>query len=245
MIELPEFGFWLYSIDRFHEDDRLRNSHANTRGPTGFLRLKNADPKYFDLTLQNVARSSYWVHQNNLLKEKNQRIEFDPKGIDITLRRPDENLGKVPICYNPGGESISGVMDEKGQNYPCMCGNFGWNNGWWSIEKDETLKFLAQSGLMFSEDFEDWCSNKNKCKGANHIDWHSQLEAMRKPNDPPIPKHLKHPFSKCKKRRDSQKHPGWPGKDMTPEHKERSETKWARYDEQGRNTSTGVLGFVP
>jgi hypothetical protein len=81
-----------------------------------------------------------------------------------------------------------------------MSGEFGWNDGTWSLEKDETFDFLVQTGLMFSEDWEDFCSHNGHCKGDNDIDWHSRFEGLRKEGDPKIPKGLKHPFKKCKQK---------------------------------------------
>jgi hypothetical protein len=79
-----------------------------------------------------------------------------------------------------------------------MCGDFGWKHGPWSIQKDETKKFLIRTGLMFSKDWEHLCSGNNKCKGKDSIDWHSDFEALRKDGDPDILRKLKHPFKKCK-----------------------------------------------
>lgn len=245
--EHPNLGFWFHSIDRYQEDDPFTDTQAMVRGPTGFFKL-NGDDKYYGLTLQDVARSSYWVHQKNTVKRKGERIEMDPLSLDSTIRTPDEHLGRVPgvftvpICRNPGGESISGVLDKHGTNYPCMCGPFNWDNGW-TEEKDETPTFLMRSGFQFSEDWEDWCSNHNDCHGENDIDLHDWLDKQRKNGDPEIPKHLKHNFKKCDERKDSQAHPGFPGKDMGTEAWKRNRMEWAMYDERGRNTSRAVVGF--
>ncbi|KAH4607717.1 hypothetical protein HBI68_092290 [Parastagonospora nodorum] len=102
----------------------------------------------------------------------------------------------IPIFRNPGGEAISSVGEDKSRNYPCMSGEFSWESGW-SIEKDTTLTLLRRSGLMFSEDWENYCSGHNGCEGENSIDWHAELNAFRKDGDPEIPKKLKHPFKKC------------------------------------------------
>lgn len=220
--ELPNRAFWIYSIDKYHENDHFHDDQGMVRGPTGFWRFEDAGSEYFNLTLQDIVRSSHYAHVNNLVEKPGDRIDFDPTNINAELREPDKRLGKVPgvftipICYNPGGESISGVLDPHGQNYPCMCGNFGWKSGW-SWDKDETPTFLVRSGFMFSEDFEDYCSHHNHCKGKNDIDLKDLLNSKRKKGDPEIPHQLKHPFKKCKKHRDSLKHPGWPEKDMGQE----------------------------
>jgi hypothetical protein len=71
-----------------------------------------------------------------------------------------KNLGRVPgaftvpICRNPQGESISAVYHSKKKNYPCMCGEWGWNDGRWNLAQDQTKRFLKESKFMFSEDWE-------------------------------------------------------------------------------------------
>ncbi|RYO48580.1 hypothetical protein AA0116_g12338 [Alternaria tenuissima] len=120
------------------------------------------------------------------------------------IERWGKNLGKVPggfslpICVNPGGEAISSDWDKEARNYPCMCGNFGWNDGTWTYQADETLDFLVHSGLMFSEDWERFCHRNGECKGVEWTDLHSQLDQKREPDDPPIPKRLKYLFNPCK-----------------------------------------------
>jgi len=130
-----------------------------------------------------------------------------------------QKLGKVPgtftipVCRNPRGESRSSVWEDKSRNYPCMCGEFGWDDGRWNIKIDKTKRFFQLTGFMFSEDVEDFCSDHNDCEGENSIDWHKDFEAMRKPGDPKIPKKLKHPFKKCTKH-NKVDHFGKPEKDQ-------------------------------
>ncbi|CAN9246248.1 unnamed protein product [Alternaria alternata] len=87
-------------------------------------------------------------------------------------RAMGKNLGKVPggfnlpICVNPGGEAISSDWDKRARNYPCMCGNFGWNDGTWTYQADETETFLVHTGLMYSEDWERFCHRNGECKGV-------------------------------------------------------------------------------
>jgi hypothetical protein len=128
------------------------------------------------------------------------------------------NAGTLPgvfniaVCRNPGGEAISSVWHDTARNYPCMCGPFLWSG--WRRELDETWRFLRKSGLYASEvsecagngqrcvlhlltllqDFEDYCSDHNHCKGQNNINWDFKPD----PGMPPRAKHLKHPFKKCK-----------------------------------------------
>lgn len=245
--EHPNLEFWLFSIDRYHENDAFRDDQAMVRGPTGWF-LLDGDSKYYGLTLQDVARSSYWVHQENLVKRKGKRIEMDPLSLNATIRASDDTLGRVPgtftipICRNPGGESISGVLDMHGTNYPCMCGEFNWTNGW-TAEKDETPTFLLRSAFEYSEDWEDYCSSHNHCHGADELDLHRWLNDRRELGDPEIPKDLKHNFWECKKRRDSQAHRGWPGRDMGTEAWKRNRLGWAIHDERKRNTSRTVISF--
>ncbi|KAJ4992722.1 hypothetical protein SVAN01_01768 [Stagonosporopsis vannaccii] len=242
--EHEELGFWFYSIDRSQEDDHWHNDQALVRGPTGFRRL-NGNEKYFGITMEDVARSAYWVYKNDVI-DINGRANFDPMNINQMIREPKVETRMLgvftpAICFNPGGEAISGVLDKKGQNYPCMCGNFSWRSGW-SFDKDESPKFMIRTKFSQSEDFEDACTHKNKCAKAKYIDIRAQLEAARKPGDPPIAKKIEHPYWKCEKRRDSFKHPGWPDRDMTNQAK-RNRLDWAIHDENGRNGSRVVVGF--
>ncbi|KAH6620388.1 hypothetical protein C7974DRAFT_426554 [Boeremia exigua] len=216
--EHPGLGFWLYSLDRAEENDSWGDDAAQVRGPTGFYKLSGRE-EYFEITLQGVARSSYWAYKNKLVKMKGDKIDFDPLSVDQQIRRAkveDRMLGvfTVPVCFNPGGESISGVLDKRGQNYPCLCGNFAWTGGY-TEGLDERITFLTSSGFMFSEDTEYWCRSKNKCEVDETVDLRKKLNAARRPGDPPIPDRIQHPFKKCNKRRDSKKHPGWPMNDMT------------------------------
>jgi hypothetical protein len=220
--ELPERGFWFYSIDKFHEDDR---HEAMVRGPTGFWLLENSS-KYYGITLQDVARSSKYVHRKNFIRKMGDKIDVDPLDIDEMMRKgwgkgdPDggrmAGVFTVSICRNPCGEAISGVLDKKGQNYPCARGEFAWRHGApqyrYSIDKDETAVFLARSGFMFSKDWPEWCDHKNHCSEVDDLDTRGKLQGMRVAGDPEVPSDIAS-FFDCKKRRDSKKHPGYPDRD--------------------------------
>jgi len=95
-----------------------------------------------------------------------------------------------------------------------MCGEFTWEKGW-SIEKDETLRFLQLTSFMCSNNWERFCSNHQGCKGENDIDWHKVLNGLRAEGDPKIPSSLKHPFKHCKKHHPVN-HKGHGEKDYTP-----------------------------
>jgi hypothetical protein len=77
-----------------------------------------------------------------------------------------------------------------------MCGDgFTWDRGW-TQDKGETERFLELTGFMFSEDWEDYCSDHNKCKGQNDINWYTLFTVKRYKGDPEIPYKLKHPFNR-------------------------------------------------
>jgi hypothetical protein len=195
-----------------------------TRGPTGFWRLiKNS--KYSNLTLEDVARSSYDVHRRKLIKRKGQRPDLDPMASESILNGTgDRNavingVFTVPICENPDGKAISSVLDPDGQNYPCMCGQPWTADKGYSYSEDQTPRFLGLSGLMFSNDWEHWCDNHNDCDEESDIDLNPILEKYRDPKtDPEIPKRFKYPYRKCRDHKDAQKHPGWPDRDQDPEY---------------------------
>ncbi|KAF1841578.1 uncharacterized protein K460DRAFT_293247 [Cucurbitaria berberidis CBS 394.84] len=229
---LPEFSkktFWLYALNPSQEGDT--SDQAQASGPIGYRNFFNETERYYNITMKDIVRSSLFTHQNGL-QEAIEKIDFKRMG---EAASGNKTLGKVPatftvpVCRNPGGESITSVWSDKGRNYPCMCGEFGWNDGTWSIQKDETKKFLEFSSFMFSEDWEDYCSSHNHCKGQNDIDWHSDFERMRKEGDPEIPEDLKHPFKKCK---ESKKHSiGDPDKDF--DNKTRAAVEQDMGDEKG------------
>jgi hypothetical protein len=203
--DVPHKGFWLYSIDRYK---------AEIRGPTGFWRL-DGDPKYANITLQHIAWSSLHVHQEKLMKKKGQRLDIGPPTADSIFNdKADEHadikdIFTIPICENPYGEAVSGILDTKhGQNYPCMCGQ-AWNiHKGYSFREDQTPRFLALSGLMFNPNWESYCDHHNHCDEEKDIDLHPILDGLRDPEtDPEISKKFKHPYRECK-RKDSREHLG-------------------------------------
>ena len=202
---LPEFSnrtFWLYALNPSQEGDT--HDQVQVHGPIGYRNFFSEHDGPYNITKEDIVRSSYFVHKHNL-QATIDNIDFEKIGSEFNKSK---DLGKVPgaftvpVCRNPAGESISSVWDDKGRNYPCMCGEFRWNKGEWSLERDQTKNFLRLTGLMFSEDFEDYCFSHNHCRGRTDIDWHRDFEAMRKPGDPKIPKRMKHPFKKCKSPKD-------------------------------------------
>lgn len=208
--EEPTSSFWLYGIGQEMENDKGGHKQGDVRGPTGFhdFEVCNRLGPTHDITLQDIVRSSLFVYRNKL---EDAITNIDTWEIESVFNRENRKAGKgeplgqipgafsIPICRNPGGEAISSVHTKASRNYPCMCGNFGWTDGRWRESLDETPDFLVKTGLMFSEDWEDYCSDNNKCFGANNIDLHGDLDSLRSKGDPPIPKQLKHNFKTCKK----------------------------------------------
>jgi hypothetical protein len=215
--EFPMKSFWLYNIGQGREDDTFHDDQAQVSGPSGLHRFNSASEQTYNITQEDIVRSSLWVHKNGL-SDAIEAINvpeigkaFKKEGVDLldndAVHWPSDPkksrlLGlvpgafAVPVCRNPGGEAISSVNDDKSRNYPCMCGEFGWKHGW-SYEKDQTPNFLVRSGFMFSEDWEDYCSDHNDCRGDNDRDLHAWLNGKREDGDPGIPRKLKHPFKKC------------------------------------------------
>lgn len=214
LAEFPKRSFWLYALDQSQEYDSFKNDQTQVRGPTGYHAFDSENDAYYGITLTDIVRSSLAVDRKKY-QNAIANLELDKLG---KLFQGENNLGKVPgafsipICRNPGGESISSVWQDKGRNYPCMCGEFAWNKGQWSLPRDRTERFLELTGLKFSEDWEDYCHSHNECKGKNNINLKARLDATRQPGDPNIPKDLKHPFYKCTDVKDH-RHKGFPDRD--------------------------------
>ncbi|KAF2025600.1 hypothetical protein EK21DRAFT_116613 [Setomelanomma holmii] len=134
-----------------------------------------------NITRARIARSEpegYW--KDGVFWPPKQSTKPDRPAVKVAEAKPApeiEHLGRVPgaytipICRNPAGESISSVWAKEARDYPCMCGPFTWKSGW-SIGKDETKGFFNFTGLIYSEDWEEFCHGHNKCKGEDSIDWH-------------------------------------------------------------------------
>ncbi|KAI4906435.1 hypothetical protein J4E90_010509 [Alternaria incomplexa] len=219
--ERPDHSYWIYALDISQENDPGKNHKALIHGPTGyrnFFEGHNSD--VYGATLKDVVRSSLAVHEHNLydaLQTADFQTVQSALGQAMNWGNGQFNLMgayTLAIARNPRGEAISSVWSTHGRNFPCMVGEFGWNDNTYNPYQDQTFNFLVRSGLMFSEDWENLCHNEGHCKGDNDVDWHSRLDALRKPGDPPIPGSLKHPFRKCKQKT---KHDyGNPSSDFNP-----------------------------
>lgn len=204
--EHPNSVYYMYALDVSREYDHRQNDMALIHGPTGYRNFDatSGRPTPHGITKEDIVRSAIFVHENKLqdaIRNRDYHTISEAAKRDLAMGK---NLGKVPggfslpICLNPGGEAISSVWDKKARNFPCMCGPFGWNDGTWNYQADETTNFLVHTGLMFSEDWERFCHRNGECKGVEWTDLHSQLDQKREPDDPPIPKHTKYLFGRCK-----------------------------------------------
>ncbi|KAI4941908.1 hypothetical protein J4E91_010458 [Alternaria rosae] len=219
--ERPDHAYYMYALDISQENDPGKNHKALIHGPTGyrnFFEEQNGD--VYGATKEDVVRSSLFVHEHNLydaLQTADFQTVQSALGQAMNAGNGQYNLMgayTLPIARNPRGEAISSVWSKHGRNYPCIVGEFGWNDNTYNPSLDQTFNFLHRTGLMFSEDWEDFCHNEGHCKGDNDVDWHSQLDALRKPGDPEIPPRLKHPFKQCKQKT---KHEiGHPSRDHNP-----------------------------
>jgi hypothetical protein len=148
--EFPMKSFWLYNIGQGREDDTFHDDQAQVSGPSGLHRFNSASEQTYNITQEDIVRSSLWVHKNGL-SDAIEAINvpeigkaFKKEGVDLldndAVHWPsDPNRSRmlglvpgafaVPVCRNPGGEAISSVNDDKSRNYPCMCGEFGWKHG--------------------------------------------------------------------------------------------------------------------
>jgi hypothetical protein len=208
--EYPDRSFWLFAIDGREENESWSNHQGYVKGPTNFYAFppERALPPRPYISREDIVRSSLFGHRKKLNSYHNPSTRLLMGGVfNYTEFNEPSEVGKVPgafgisVCRNPAGEAISSVWSKKARNYPCMCGEFTWSQGW-SIEKDETPRFLTLTQFMYSEDWEDYCSSENKCIGHDDIDLHAILDAHREPNDKEtIPWQLKHPFVRCEKPR--------------------------------------------
>ncbi|KAL1796182.1 hypothetical protein ACET3X_004722 [Alternaria dauci] len=218
LYDRPSSVYYMYALDVSREYDHGKNDMALIHSPTGYRNfIQGRNPTPYGITKEDVIRSSIFVHENKL---QGALRNLDHHTISAALERGKamgKDYGKVPgtfylpISRNPGGEAISSVWTKHGRNYACMSGEFGWNDGSWTLAADETEDFLYHTGLMFSEDWERFCHRNGECKGADYVDLHAKLEARRKVGDPEIPKRLKHLFWKCEQ--DTKHGPGKPEHD--------------------------------
>jgi hypothetical protein len=198
--EYPGHTYWLYSIDQSEEDDKFKDDQALVHGPSGYRNFfENRSSNVHGLTKEDIVRSSLWIDANNF----EDKVNAEKPDLLLLMRSmvdANKDLGKVPgafslpICRNPDGEAISSVWDKKGRNYPCKCGEVPWKQKHYDSSTDTTRKFLERTGFKYSEDWEDYCSDHNHCKGENSIDWNFAPG----PEGKKIPKKLKHPFKTCK-----------------------------------------------
>ncbi|RYN16873.1 hypothetical protein AA0112_g12328 [Alternaria arborescens] len=198
--------YYIYALDVSREYDHRQNDMALIHGPTGYRNFdsKSGRPTPQGITKEDIVRSAIFVHENKLQDAIRNRDFHTISEAAKRDRAMGKNLGEVPggfslpICVNPGGEAISSDWDKRARNYPCMCGNFGWNDGTWTYQADETEPFLVNTGLMYSEDWERFCHRNGECKGVEWDRLHERLDQQREPDDPQISKNLKHLFGRCK-----------------------------------------------
>jgi hypothetical protein len=202
----PNSVYYMYALEVSREYDHRQNDMALIHGPTGYRNFdsKSGRPTPHGITKEDIVRSAIFVHENKLqdaIRNRDYHMISEAAKRDLAMGK---NLGKVPggfslpICVNPGGEAISSDWDKRARNYPCMCGNFGWNDGTWTYQADETEPFLVHTGLMYSEDWERFCHRNGECKGVEWDKLHGRLDQQREPGDPQISKNLKHLFDRCK-----------------------------------------------
>jgi hypothetical protein len=203
--ERPERAYWLYTLDRSEENDFATDDHATIKGPPGYYRF-NKDPKHNlvnGITLEDVVRSSLWIHENNIEHKVNADFFHYLANQDDKLKMYYlKHLGKVPgaftlpVCRNAGGEAISSVWSTKGRNFPCICSEKPWIEQR-DVKQDIRMnyKFLKLTRFYASEDFEDYCNNMLHCKGDNDLSWNWN----QRPGEPSPDEEMTHPWKKCKK----------------------------------------------
>ncbi|KAG9189903.1 hypothetical protein G6011_06771 [Alternaria panax] len=223
LTEYPNSVYYMSALDFSREHDHFSDDMALIHGPTGYRNfIKGRTQNPYGITKEDIVRSSIFVHENSL---QDAIHDMDYPKVSNAVQRAKasgKDYGKVPgsfrlpITRNPGGEAISSVWVKKARNYPCMSGEFGWNDGTWTYAADQTEDFLYHTGLMFSEDWERFCHRNGECQGENGINLHEKLERRRRPGDPEIPKRLKHPFKKCKQDTEHGQGEPWHDNDRNP-----------------------------
>jgi hypothetical protein len=155
----------------------------------------------------------------DIIKRINDPIEYNITELENMMLQGsnlaggrEADVSTIPLCRNPGGESISRVLDKNGQNHPCICSEINWKSGY-DAEMDETAKFMARCGFMWSHDWPEYCEDENECSKVMGWKTNNYIKSLRQDGDPSIPRYIGS-FSKCKERHNSKAHPGWPKKDM-------------------------------
>lgn len=96
---------------------------------------------------------------------------------------------------------------------------------------------------MFSKHWESYCDNYNDCDEESDIDLHPILDGFRDPKtDLETSKKFKHPYRKFRDPKDSQKHPGWPGRDKDPKWG-LSKADWAMLDGMKTHSTRQRISF--
>lgn len=112
---------------------------------------ENSD-KYYGITLEDVGRSSYnWYRatKNKKLPGKTNEVvkAFNFSGAADYVENKQIMGFRLPLCLTGQGEAISSLNADASLNYPCMCGDFSWDQPH-DGQKDETKDFLQASGLF-------------------------------------------------------------------------------------------------
>lgn len=205
--EHPNRSFWLYALNRDKDKDSGENDETHVRGPTRYRAFNEPAKGNLNITLKDIVRSSLFVH--TLVKDiREDSMTINGTGLTELVRNDNNTMGNVAgiftisVCRNPKGEAISSVFSDDGRNYPCLCGEFSWDDPDYTFEKDQTTDFLIKSGFAFSEDWEHYCDSHNDCEDDESIDLRNILNDKRRKGDPEITEELGHPWFKCKKPKD-------------------------------------------
>jgi len=175
--EYPKKVLYIYSLG--YEREKDISGEILVQAPPGIQVLDGI--KMGGLTKEDLARAALFTYQI----QRGEKFE-DPALYDrlmqLDYRTPSGRISpkQIPICFSPNGESISSINEQFGRNYPCMCGDFSWDD--WSKEKDESHAFLNKTGLYMSSDFSTYCLGPSKgrfhrarqgCKQdeTHHYDW--------------------------------------------------------------------------
>ncbi|RMZ69387.1 hypothetical protein GMOD_00006181 [Pyrenophora seminiperda CCB06] len=199
--ERPNKVYYLQALDQESEiaakaHTKSLDGYSRIHAPTGYRNFgEGEDNAAYGLTKEDIVRSSLSVFETRF------KTRIHTPGPQTKNRHDTDNVNgifRLPVCRNPEGQAISSVWSQKDRHYPCMCGNFGWDDSSWNADKDETSYFLIETGLMYSNMWGTFCRKYMGCVPSGRTSWRGTLESTRKPGDPPIPQNNLLPHSHCK-----------------------------------------------
>jgi len=196
----PGMVYYIYSYDLGADEIGKRYP---VHSPTGYRNFFRRINQAHGFTKEDIVLSSLFVRKYKLAQNGAGNYENVPHAFEHSKKNGRyygtmPGVFTLPICHNPQGEAISSVWTRKSMHLPCMCGDFGWDNGQYRRDKDETLGFLVKTGLMHSDAWGKQCLSQSKCRRFRDSIWTSRLQHVQRTGDPPVSRYVRDgPFDYC------------------------------------------------